>query len=64
MGSKATICAQVAQLENEKTAANKNAAKKADILQAKVEKADLPFQLFKSEEDIRMEILFAFAPSL
>mmetsp|Transcript_19916 Transcript_19916/g.40199 ORF Transcript_19916/g.40199 Transcript_19916/m.40199 type:complete len:160 (-) Transcript_19916:193-672(-) len=55
MGSKATIRAQVAQIEQEKAAAKKSVKKKADEMKLKVEKADESFRMFKSGQRCRLK---------
>ncbi len=55
MGSKATIRAQVAQIENEKASVAEMATKKANDLCVKVEKAEASFQLFKSGDKMPLE---------
>ncbi len=55
MGSKATIRAQVAQMEKEKASVSEIATKKANDLRVKVEKADASFQLFKSGKKMSLE---------
>ncbi len=45
MGSHATICAQLEQIEQEKVAATKGVEKNSEELRLKMEKADTSFQL-------------------
>ncbi len=55
MGLKATIWAQVAQIEQEKAAAKKTVKKKAHEMKLKVEKAGKSFCLFKSGAKMLLE---------
>ncbi len=48
LGSKATVCAQVKQINSEKVAATKTEVKKEKETRKKVEKAESLFELFKS----------------
>jgi len=55
MGSRATVRAQLQQIELEKAAAAMTTAKKAEDLRVKVEKAESSFQLYKSGQHMQME---------
>ncbi len=55
MGLKATIQAQVAQIEQEKAATKKTAKKKADKMKLKVEKVDESFCLWKSGAKVPLD---------
>ncbi len=55
IGLKATIQAQVAQIEQEKAAAKKTVKKKAHEMKLKVEKTDKSFCLFKNGAKMPLE---------
>ncbi len=55
MGAKATVRAQLQQIELEKAAVTRTTAKKVEDLRVKVEKAEALFQLYKWGQHMPME---------